>query len=855
MADLFGSNNPGFDFNPFTDAEMDILLEITDLGDPGDVLTVNPGGTGVIWSSAASGTLAGVSAASTDNTKSTYTMSTDVDVNFVDDGGNTVLFLDESTRNVGIGTLTPAWSLVVSESTDITVAQVGAGAPLYFLRSYPSIGFNNYYSGTWKYGANSGTSYAGNLVFNNATGMFSISNTAAAGAADATATMATRLVIDNTGNVGIGTASPGYPLEVNGTAKVSTYLGAGVNPNTSYSLATAANGITIASNGVLDFGLGNSRIKDGGSSYYMAFQAWNGSAIAEVMRVAGAGYVGIGTTSPDRLLHEEVSDAGTNAVVFGQRHSHITSATATTGFGIGEEYELENASGTNRVVATSAYAFTDATNASEDASWTLQLMRAGTLATGLSLSSVGGLTINGAYTLPTAVTGTNGYVLTAQTDGSTAWAPVSGGGGSVTFGSDNQIPYTNSTSDDFDYASGFTFDGTDFFAGTNLRVNGGTGVGVTAEVNGTLDSLYYSVQGHTFLTNTNDANFDTVRLNDLAGGGARPLSVDNDGDIVVGSLADFGITASAAELNILDGATLTTTELNYVDGVTSAIQTQLDAKLSSATAASTYQPLDADLTSWAGVTRASGFDTFVATPSSANLRALVTDETGTGALVFGTSPSITTGINDANGNTIIGFSPTASANQYIKIVNAQSGVPSITVDGVGDSGINILGKGSAAGTVLANNVPIVTTTGSQTLTNKIVSHTVEPSADDTYTGENITGFNATATIAQWEAVYLSTTGWALIDADAAATAGGVFAGLAATSGTNGNPLTVVLKGVIRNDGWAWATVGAPLYLSTTAGALTETAPTGTDDVVRIVGYVLSDDCIWLNPSNDWLTKV
>ena len=39
-----------------------------------------------------------------------------------------------------------------------------------------------------------------------------------------------------------------------------------------------------------------------------------------------------------------------------------------------------------------------------------------------------------------------------------------------------------------------------------------------------------------------------------------------------------GITSSTAELNILDGATLSTTELNYVDGVTSAIQTQIDAK-------------------------------------------------------------------------------------------------------------------------------------------------------------------------------------------------------------------------------------------------------------------------------------
>jgi hypothetical protein len=42
------------------------------------------------------------------------------------------------------------------------------------------------------------------------------------------------------------------------------------------------------------------------------------------------------------------------------------------------------------------------------------------------------------------------------------------------------------------------------------------------------------------------------------------------------------ITANAAEVNILDGATLSTTELNYVDGVTSPIQTQLDGKMSNA---------------------------------------------------------------------------------------------------------------------------------------------------------------------------------------------------------------------------------------------------------------------------------
>ena len=39
-----------------------------------------------------------------------------------------------------------------------------------------------------------------------------------------------------------------------------------------------------------------------------------------------------------------------------------------------------------------------------------------------------------------------------------------------------------------------------------------------------------------------------------------------------------GVTASTAELNKMDGVTASTAELNYVDGVTSNIQTQLNAK-------------------------------------------------------------------------------------------------------------------------------------------------------------------------------------------------------------------------------------------------------------------------------------
>lgn len=83
-----------------------------------------------------------------------------------------------------------------------------------------------------------------------------------------------------------------------------------------------------------------------------------------------------------------------------------------------------------------------------------------------------------------------------------------------------------------------------------------------------------------------------------------------------------GVTATTAELNILDGVTATTVELNYVDGVTSNIQTQLNNK----------QPLDAGLTSISGLTTAAdrmiyttASDTYAVTTLTAAGRALLDD--------------------------------------------------------------------------------------------------------------------------------------------------------------------------------------------------------------------------------------
>jgi len=63
------------------------------------------------------------------------------------------------------------------------------------------------------------------------------------------------------------------------------------------------------------------------------------------------------------------------------------------------------------------------------------------------------------------------------------------------------------------------------------------------------------------------------------------LSASDIPSLTLSKISD--ITASAAELNVLDGITASTTELNYTDGVTSNIQNQLNAKQDTITGAAT----------------------------------------------------------------------------------------------------------------------------------------------------------------------------------------------------------------------------------------------------------------------------
>src|SRR5690606_33981782 len=61
------------------------------------------------------------------------------------------------------------------------------------------------------------------------------------------------------------------------------------------------------------------------------------------------------------------------------------------------------------------------------------------------------------------VTDTTQHQIVARTPtGGLVWisaGALAGGGSSISFGTDNQVPFTNSTGTDFDYSANFTFDG------------------------------------------------------------------------------------------------------------------------------------------------------------------------------------------------------------------------------------------------------------------------------------------------------------------------------------------------------------------------------------------------------------
>ena len=128
-----------------------------------------------------------------------------------------------------------------------------------------------------------------------------------------------------------------------------------------------------------------------------------------------------------------------------------------------------------------------------------------------------------------------------------------------------------------------------------------------------------------------------------------------------------------------------------------------------------------------------------------------------------------------------------------------------------------------------------------------------PDVDHTAVGPQTTTFASGYSSTIMDLVYMGSGGkWLEADSDATGTSINLL-GIALEAKTDTQAMNVALPcSFVRDDSWNW-TIGVPLYVSGTLGAITETKPTGSGDVVRTVGFAVHADMIYFCPSPDYVT--
>lgn len=225
---------------------------------------------------------------------------------------------------------------------------------------------------------------------------------------------------------------------------------------------------------------------------------------------------------------------------------------------------------------------------------------------------------------------------------------------------------------------------------------GGTGLTTCA-----LGDLIYGSAANTLSALTGNTTTTKKFLSQTGTGSVSAAPAWNTvskSDVGLGSVENTALSTWAGSSNITTLGTIATgtwqgTAIGAIYGGTAqtsyaagdllyASATNTLSKLTKpASSTSLLQMTSAGVPSW--VAMGTGIATFLTTPSSANLATAITDETGTGSLVFATSPTFTSGITINN----------QGAESTVKIQSTDSAIPPTTYYSIlksdGDASISL----------------------------------------------------------------------------------------------------------------------------------------------------------------------
>ena len=282
------------------------------------------------------------------------------------------------------------------------------------------------------------------------------------------------------------------------------------------------------------------------------------------------------------------------------------------------------------------------------------------------------------FTLPSA-DGTNGQILTTNGSGTLSFSSsaassftITGGTGTDTFNTGDTLTFAGTANE---IETAVTNDQVQIGLPNNVAITTSVvvGSGVTINASGIIASAGI-VTASSF-------------VGSLTGTASSTTNIPN----LTGAITSVGTATTLGSFSSSNLATALTDETGSGSAVFATSPTLVTPALGT--------PSSGTLTSCTGLPISTGVAglganvaTFLATPSSANLISAVTDETGTGALVFATSPTLVTPVLGAATATsiVVGSGVTINASGIIAsagIITASSFVGSLT--GIASTTTNI----------------------------------------------------------------------------------------------------------------------------------------------------------------------